>query len=103
MVTRILDHVAQAASYADGEKIFALISEPIQRGDHVTLSFQGIDAVPSSFINAAIVRLVEIVTIDQIKARLHVVDSTRQINDLIRSRMTFLEQAAAEKSHSNLP
>ena len=98
MVIRILDHVAQAASYADGEKIFALISEPIRKGDQVTLSFQGIDAVPSSFINAAIVSLVEVVTIHQIKAHLRFINSTRQINELIRSRMSFLEHSAADRT-----
>jgi STAS-like domain of unknown function (DUF4325) len=103
MVIRILDHVAQAATYADGEKIFTLIADPIRRRDHVTLSFDGIDAVPSSFINAAVVRLVEVVGIDVIKTHLGVVDSTRQINNLIRDRMAFLTALQVERQPSFLP
>ncbi len=91
MVIRILDHVAQASSYADGDKIYELIAPQIARGENVVLSFEGVDAVPSSFINAAIVRLVEVVPISAIKAHLAVVESTRQINDLIRSRIAFLD------------
>ena len=103
MVIRILDHVAQAATYADGEKIFPLIANPIRQGQDVSLSFEGIDAVPSAFINATIVRLIEVANLDEIKLHLSVVDSTRQINNLIRERIAFLSQAALEKRHFPLP
>lgn len=103
MVIRILDHVAQAATYADGEKIFTLIVEPIKRGEDITLSFDGIDAVPSSFINAAVVRLVEVVGIEVIKAHLLVIDSTRQINSLIRDRIAFLTHLHCEGHPKVLP
>ena len=103
MVIRILDHVVQAESYADGEKIFVLIADSIKRGEDVTLSFDGIDAVPSSFVNAAVVRLVEIVSINAIKAHLHVVDSTRQINSLIRDRMAFLTNLQFKSHQTNSP
>lgn len=103
MVIRILDHVAQAATYSDGEKIFALLADPIKRGENVTLSFDGIDAVPSSFINAAVVRLVEVVGIGVIKAHLHVADSTRQINNLIRDRMAFLTNMQFDRQTNSSP
>lgn len=92
MVIRILDHVEQCASYADGDVIFNLIAPPIKGGQDVVLSFQGIDAVPSSFINASIVRLAEVVSIDEMRHHLKVVESTKQINDLIRSRVAFVSQ-----------
>lgn len=90
MVVRLLDHVQHCSSYAEGDVIFEIIAPQIKRGEDVTLSFDGVDAVPSSFINAAIVRLVEVVNVNEIKAHLRVINSTRQINDLIRSRVAFL-------------
>ena len=103
MVIRILDHVSQAATYADGEKIFGLIADPIRLREHVTLSFDGIDAVPSSFINGAVVRLVEVVAIDVIKTQLGIIDSTRQINNLIRDRMAFLTTLQLDRQPRFLP
>ena len=93
MVIRILDHVERCSTYADGNTIFELIAPLIEAGKDVTLSFEGIDAVPSSFINASVVRLVEKVPLLEIKKRLKVIDSTRQINELIRGRIAFLESA----------
>ena len=94
MVVRILDHVAICSSYADGDTIFNIIGPVIQRGEDVVLSFEGVEAVPSSFINAAIVRLIEIVSLKEIKTHLKVIKSTRQINALIRGRIDFLAQTA---------
>jgi hypothetical protein len=94
MVVRILDHVANCSSYADGDTIFNIIGPVIQRGEDVVLSFEGVEAVPSSFINAAIVRLIEIVSLKEIKTHLKVIKSTRQINALIRGRIDFLAQTA---------
>lgn len=95
MVVRILDHVAQCATYADGDAIFQIIAPAIVKGEDVTLSFEGVDAVPSSFVNASIVRLIESVALSELKRHLKVVHSTRQINDLIRSRIDFLSQNAS--------
>lgn len=95
MVVRILDHVANCSSYADGDTIFNIIGPVIQRGEDVVLSFEGVEAVPSSFVNASIVRLIEIVSLKEIKTHLKVIKSTRQINALIRGRIDFLAQTAA--------
>lgn len=95
MVIRILDHVEHCASYADGDVIFRLISPHVKNGEDVVLSFDGIDAVPSSFVNAAIVRLVEVVSLGEIRKHLKITSSTKQINDLIRSRFAFVEQESS--------
>lgn len=94
MVIKILDHVDNCSTYADGEVIFNLIAPIIKRSEDITLSFEGVEAVPSSFINASIVRLVEIVSLEEIKAHLKVINSTRQINALIKGRMDFLVQSS---------
>jgi hypothetical protein len=95
MVVRILDHVANCSSYADGDTIFNIIEPVIKRGEDVVLSFEGVEAVPSSFVNASIVRLIEVVSLKEIKMHLKVINSTRQINALIRGRIDFLAQTAA--------
>jgi hypothetical protein len=91
MVIRILDHVKQCSSYEDGEVIYRLISASIANGQDVSLSFSGVDALPSAFVNASIVRLVEVATPSAIRQHLKILDSTKQINELIRSRIAFVE------------
>jgi hypothetical protein len=93
MVIRILDYISQVDSYRDGQRIYDLIAAPLANGEDVVLSFEGVDAVPSSFVNASILRVAEILPVSAVKAHLKIVDSTRQINDLVRSRMRFLEQS----------
>jgi hypothetical protein len=90
MVIRILDHVPTASTYEDGEAIFKLIRPQIADGLPVTVSFAGILAVPSAFVNAAFVRLIESVPMERIRECLQIVDSTRQINDMVRGRFNFV-------------
>lgn len=94
MVIRILDHIEHASSYEDGDVIFKLISTPISRGEDVVVSFDGIQAVPSAFINASLVRLAELTTVGAIRAHLKITHSTRQINEIIKSRFDFLASTA---------
>jgi hypothetical protein len=93
MVIRILDHVATASTYEDGEAIYRLIRGPISDGETVTVSFAGVLAVPSAFVNAAFVRLLESVPIERIRQCLRIEDSTRAINELIRQRFSFVAQS----------
>lgn len=95
MVTRIriLDHVKQCSTYDDGEIIFRLISSELgneERFDNkVELDFDGVLSVPSAFVNAALVQLLDTHSFDYIRSHLNVVGSTRQINDLVRRRFQF--------------
>lgn len=95
MVITILQHVQQPSTYEDGEVIFRLIEPEIRSGNTVTLSFAGITAVPSSFVNAAIVRLVETMSVSDVRARLRITNSTKPINDLIRSRLAFVDPSVS--------
>ncbi len=95
MVIRLLDHVKQCATYEDGNVIYKLISPEVVAGQDVVLSFEGVTAIPSAFVNAAFVRLAESVSLDEIRKHLKIVDSTRQINDLIRSRFNFVDGRGA--------
>ncbi|MBB3064857.1 STAS-like domain-containing protein [Limibacillus halophilus] len=86
MVIRALDHVPQCYTSKDGTVIFTLIRAAFLRDQSVTLSFDGVDDVPSSFVNAAFLNLLDSFPLDYIQKNLKVVDSTRQINDIIRRR-----------------
>lgn len=97
MVVKIIEHVTTASSYEDGDVIFRLLLDPIRRGERVEVDFTGITSVPSAFVNSAFVQLLEHVSFEQVRATLTFLQSTRQINDLIRSRFDFV--TGADKLH----
>lgn len=86
---RISDHVNQASGYHDGQIIFDLIVPSILAGIPIKVSFLGITAAPSAFINAAFIQLLEVTSIDQIRANLIISDSTKFINEMIKNRFEF--------------
>jgi hypothetical protein len=67
--------------------VFARVWEALGSGGSVTVSFEGAKTATSSFVNAAFVQLLDEITLDDVKTRLRVVNSTRQINDMIKTRM----------------
>ena len=89
MVVRALDLVAHCYTQEDGNTIFRAISPILRKGEIVELSFDGVDTVPSSFVNAALINLLESVSFDTIKSNLRFVNTTRQINEMIRTRFDF--------------
>jgi len=92
-VIRILDHVKTFSTYEDGEVIYKLLADELRAGRSVTLSFAGIKSIPSAFVNAALVKLLEGFEFKDIQSRLAIVDSTRQINRLIKDRFYFATNA----------
>lgn len=90
-VIRIKEFVVRPSTYEDGEIIFKLISPLIQKGLEVEVSFAGVHAVPSAFVNAAFVQLLEHAPIGQVKACLRISNSTKFINELIKRRFEFVE------------
>jgi hypothetical protein len=95
MVVRILDHVDTASTYEDGDKIYRLIAPELDAGNEVAVSFDGIHAVPSAFVNGAFVRLLETLPFSTVRSKLKILDSTRQINELVRSRFEFVSDPNA--------
>lgn len=91
MVIRLLDHLEHCSTYDDGQIIFDMIAPKVEAGEDVVLSFDGVTAVPSAFVNAALLRLVERVSLAEVRQHLSFVNSTRQINDMIRSRFGFVQ------------
>lgn len=83
MVIRVQSHVNRCYSAADGAVIEALLRAPFARGEQVTLSFQGITDVTSSFVNSALVCFLRSYPMDWLKAHLRIHDVTPQIGDMV--------------------
>lgn len=84
MVIIVLDHIPQCYTPADGAVIHALLNPAISRNQQVTLSFAGVADVPSSFINAALIPLVQTYGMDKVKTHLRITNVTSQVADMIR-------------------
>lgn len=88
MVIRIRDLVSGANTAEDGEAVFARLSSELNKPNtNVVVSFSGIQTATSSFVNAAFVELLSSLAYSELKKRLRVTDSTRQINDMIKMRL----------------
>ena len=90
MVIEITRYVDKPSSYEDGELIFKLIRQEMKKGEKAVVSFSGISSVPSAFVNSAFIRLLEEYSFDEVRSLLVITDSTKHINDLIKSRFEFV-------------
>lgn len=84
MVIRVLDHVKQCYSAADGSVIAGMLADVLARGERAVLSFNGITDVTSSFVNAAIVSFLQTYPADWLKQHVAIQSVTPQTADLIR-------------------
>ena len=89
MVVRALDYVKHCYTQEDGLKIFEVILPLLQKELHVTISFEGVKTVPSSFVNTAFINLLEHIAFDDIRKNLSFTKSTKQINEMIKTRFNF--------------
>ena len=90
MVIEIIRHIEKPSSYEDGELIYKLICQEMRKDRKAVVSFQGIASVPSAFVNSAFIRLLDEFSFEEIKSLLVITDSTRHINELIKSRFDFV-------------
>lgn len=88
-VIRVLDYVDRCYNSEDGKIIRDVIEAQLKNNESLTVSFSGVDSVPSSFVNTALISLLDRYDFIQIKRLLRFSDTTSQINDMIRSRFTF--------------
>ncbi|SDR80919.1 protein of unknown function [Paenibacillaceae bacterium GAS479] len=80
------DYVTSCYTNEQGDEIYNLISKPLFMGQKVTLSFEGMNSVSSSFLNSSFIPLLDDLTFDQIKQLLKFKDSNRFINSMIIRR-----------------
>jgi hypothetical protein len=87
MVIRIRDVVSGADTAEQGAAVFEKLRSALMDSDSVTVSFEGLDIATSSFVVAAFLPLLEHHNFPDLKRRLRIINSTRQINQMIKSRM----------------
>ena len=93
MVIRILDIVPGADTAEEGTLVHSHLRAALANCGSVAVSFDGINVTTSSFVAAAFLPLLGQLSFDDVKRRMRVINSTRQINLLIKSR---LEREAAK-------
>ena len=83
MVTLVTSLVNACDTWDDGIPVADFVRAQFLRDEKVALSFAGIDGVTSSFVNAALVSLVDTYSIDFIRSNLSISHCTRQVRDMI--------------------
>jgi|HigsolmetaGSP11D_1036233.scaffolds.fasta_scaffold07639_5 hypothetical protein len=89
MVITVLHHVSHCYSNADGDVIYNVILKGFDAREEVIVSFLGVDSVSSSFVNSAFIQLLDKYDFSFIKRNLRIINSTKQINYMIKSRFEF--------------
>jgi hypothetical protein len=85
MVIRILNHVPHGYSAHEGNVIANVLQKTLNGSDEpVEVSFKGVSDVPSSFINAALVSLLDTYSFEWVKSHVAFTDVTQQVADMIR-------------------
>jgi len=87
MLVLVQQIAGSADTGAQGEVLYAALNKAFKLNDTVTISFAGLQTATSSFVNMAFVPLLAVWSLREIKRRMKVVQSTRQINDMIKSRL----------------
>lgn len=89
MVTINIRDVAGFGDTADQGRIaYDFISRALDSDGSVIISFEGVPTVTSSFVNVAFVDLLRRHSFATIKDRVRVISASRQIAEMIRTRLT---------------
>jgi hypothetical protein len=84
---RIRDLVPSADTTEQGLAILTCLLRELRCDGEVLISFEGLRTATPSFVNASFVELLRDYPLDEIKRRIKVVKSTRQINEVIKERL----------------
>lgn len=95
MVITVKSLVLACDTNAQGDALRAAVLRALETSGTVDVSFAGLTAATTSFVNSAFVDLLDLMSLDDIKMRIRIVHSSRQINDMIRSRLTREASLAA--------
>lgn len=85
----VKEYVDQIYSNEDGFIIYNELKKKLKEEYIINVSFKGIYALNSSFVNSAFLELLNDYDFNYIKSHLNFIDSTKQINEMIKSRFQF--------------
>lgn len=89
LVIKIRNHVEHCYSNEEGKIIKDVISPYLRNEEKVKISFDGVRGVTSSFVNTAFIELMDEFEFESIKNTLQFIDTTSQINKMIKDRFSF--------------
>ena len=98
MVILVNALIDAAVSEDDGAIVFKRLREALETHEIVTLSFSGLKTATTSFVNTAFVPLLDSYTFSEIKLRVKVIESTRQINHMIKWRLETEAKVSSQAS-----
>ena len=85
----VMGFINQCYSNSDGQVILDLIKKEFSKGNKVAVSFEGVTAVNSSFVNTAFIELLDSYDFNFVKTHLQFKNTTKQINSMIKGRFEF--------------
>ena len=86
---RVLDLVPQCYSAEDGVVVHDALVPHLDRGENVALSFAGVDVTTSSFVNTALVPLLDRIGPTALRERLAIQGLRPAVAVLLRQRLAF--------------
>lgn len=95
MVVLVKDIAGAADTQQQGRKVYDAVQAALARQESVCISFAGVDIATSSFVNTAFIPLLSSLSFDEIKKRVKIVHSTKQINGKIRDQLSSAALEAA--------
>lgn len=88
MVIAVKSFIPDCDTNAHGDTLREVMLRALGMSEIIEVSFAEMTAATTSFVNSAFVELLETMTFDEIKKRIKITHSNRQINDMIRTRLT---------------
>ena len=98
MVIRIVDIVSGADTADQGTAVFDAIKSALASEEIVVVSFERVKTATPSFVSTGFVPLLAVLSFSDIKRRIRIVESTRQINQMIKSRLEKESAIPVEES-----
>lgn len=95
-VLRVLDLVPQCYSAEDGRTVRDALEPRLVRGERIVLSFTGVAVATSSFVNTALVPLLDLAGPSVLCEQLVLRDLRPAVAALLRQRLAFETQRHAE-------
>ena len=95
MVIRILNIVSGANTSEQGARVCGELEKALSAKGTIEVSFDRVQTATSSFVHAAFVELLNRFSFSDLKAQLRITNSTRQINDMIKTRLERSARVAA--------
>ena len=94
MVIYLKNHISIGNSSSDGDVIFSLLLEEMKHSENIEVSFKDMNAVSSSFINSAFIKLLDFYSFEDIKKKLTFTDTMKIHNKYLKERFEFESKRA---------